>query len=168
MKNLIVYRIITYILLFIAAFMSVGVFSSLLAALANPVALLPIFLLACVIIYTYCSWRLLVRGIDKGIPLKPVVRDLIRINGIISLVLGAIILIQMLMVLVKPALLQDIMKQAKDAQPPGSDWNDTMLLSWTRFMVKFLLVYGAMLVVHPLLTLRLVKRFRDLFQEPAN
>ena len=98
MKNLGIYRVMTYLLLFVAAFMSVGVFTSLLAALANPVGLLQVFVLACVIIYTYCSWRFLVRGIDKGIPSKPVMRDLIKVNAYVSVAVGALLFIVMVCV----------------------------------------------------------------------
>jgi hypothetical protein len=165
MKNLVIYRVITYILLFVAAFFSVGVFSSLLAALANPVALLPVFLLACVIIYTYCSWRFLVRGIDKQIPLKPVLRDLIKVNGYITIALAALCLLQMIIVLTQPASINMIIEQARAAQPAGKEMTDEMLLTWTNYILRFLVAYSALLVIHTIITFRLLKRFSGVFTE---
>jgi len=168
MKNLVIYRVISYILLFIAAFLSVGLFSTLLSALANPLALLPLFLVACVIIYTYCSWRFLVRGLDKGIVSRPVLRDLIKVNGYITLVLAAICLFQIIMVLLEPAMIPTIIEQAKAAQPPGNPMGEEMLAKAVQFTLRFLLAYSALLAIHTVLTLRLVKQNPQVFEEPAN
>ena len=168
MKNLGIYRVMTYLLLFVAAFMSVGVFTSLLAALANPVGLLQVFVLACVIIYTYCSWRFLVRGIDKGIPSKPVMRDLIKVNAYVSVAVGALLFILMAYVIALPEQFQNVLEQARAAQPPGTHWTNAEILSGVRFAVGFLIVYGALLLIHPFMTFRLLKRFPQLFQEPTN
>ena len=168
MKNLGIYRVITYLLLFVAAFMSVGVFTSLLAALANPVGLLQVFVLACVIIYTYCSWRFLVRGVDKGIPSKPFMRDLIKVNAYVSVAVGALLFIVMACVIALPELFQNVLEQTRAAQPSGTDWSNDEILKGARFAVGFLLIYGALLLIHPFMTFRLLKRYPQLFQEPTN
>lgn len=167
MKNLIIYRIITYILLFIAAFLSVGVFTSLLAALSNPVALLPLFLMACIIIYSYSSWRFLVRGIDKNIPCKNTLRDLIKVNGYITLALASLCLFQMIVVLTQPGMISSILDQVKAAQPAGQQMSEEVLLKWTHFTLRFLMAYGTLLIVHTILTFRLLKRFPDVFEPPV-
>jgi hypothetical protein len=168
MKNLTIYRVISYIILFIAAFLSVGVFTSLLAALANPVALLPIFLMACVIIYTYCSWRFLVRGIDKNIASKPVLRDLIKVNGYITLALAAFILFQTIVVLFQPQLVRDMTAQVKAAQPAGAEVSDETLAVWIHVLIRCLLGYCTLLLIHTVITFRLLKRFPQAFAEPSN
>jgi len=168
MKNLGIYRVMTYLLLFVAAFTSVGVFTSLPAALANPVGLLQLFVSACVIIYTYCSWRFLVRGIDKGIPSKPVMRDLIKVNAYVSVAVGALLFIVMACVIALPELFQNVLEQTRAAEPPGTDWTNADILNGARFAVGFLLVYGVLLLIHPFITFRLLKRFPQLFQEPTN
>ncbi|HTF27939.1 MAG TPA: hypothetical protein VK625_03795 [Flavitalea sp.] len=167
MKNLIIYRIITYILLFVAAFLSVGVFTSLLAALSNPVALLPLFLLACIIIYSYSSWRFLVRGIDKNIPCKITLRDLIKVNGYITLGLASLCLFQMIVVLTQPGMINSILEQVKAAQPAGQQMTEEVLLKWTHFTLRFLMAYSSLLIIHTILTFRLVKRYPEVFEPPA-
>jgi hypothetical protein len=166
MKNLIIYRIITYILLFIGAFLAFGVLTSLPGALANPVALLPLFLIACVIIYTYCSWRFLIKGIDRNLPCKPSLRDLIKVNGYISVVLGSLFLFQMIVVMTQPTLIDGVLEQVKTAQPEGTLMSDEALLKWVRVTLAFLLAYSALLIVHTFLTFRLVKEYREVFDEP--
>ncbi|RYF96383.1 MAG: hypothetical protein EOO00_02845 [Chitinophagaceae bacterium] len=168
MKKLVVYRIITYILLFIAAFLSVGVFSSILAALANPAALLPLFLMACIIIYTYCSWRMLVRGIDKNIPCAKTLRELIRVNGYVTLGLSALCLVSMIVISTQPGSLETILEQVRAAQPPGMKMTEQELISRTQFTMRFLMAYTALLVIHVILTFRIVKRNPQIFEEPVN
>ena len=167
MKNLGIYRVMTYLLLFVAAFMSVSVFNSLLAALANPVGLLQLFVPACIIIYTYCSWRFLVRGIDKGIPSKPVMRDLIKVNAYVSVAIGALLFISMALAIALPEPFKLLLDQIIAAQPPGTDGNNKKILNGARFGVGFLIVYGVLLLIHPFITFRLLKRFPQLFQEPT-
>ncbi|RYG00488.1 MAG: hypothetical protein EOO02_14780, partial [Chitinophagaceae bacterium] len=159
MKNLGIYRVITYLLLFVAAFMSVGVFTTLLAALANPVGLLQVFVLICVIIYTYCSWRFLVRGVDKGIPSKPFMKDLIKVNAYVSVAVGALLFIVMSFVLASPELFKNVLEQTRAAQPPGTDWTNTDILNGAKFAVGFLFIYGILLLIHPFMTFRLLKQY---------
>lgn len=168
MKNLTIYRVISYIILFFAAFLSVGVFTSLLAALANPAALLPIFLMSCIIIYTYSSWRFLVRGIDKGIVSKPILRDLIKVNGYITMALAAFMLIQSVVVLFQPQLISDLLAQVKAAQPANSPVSDETLAGWVNVLLRFLIAYCLLLILHTIITFRLLKRYPDVFAEPSN
>jgi len=167
MKNLIIYRIITYILLFVAAFLSVGVFTSLLAALSNPVALLPLFLMACIIIYSYSSWRFLVRGIDKNIPCKITLRDLIKVNGYVALGLASLCLFQMIVVLMQPGMINGILEQVKAAQPAGQQMSEEVLLKLTHFVLRFIMAYSSLLIIHTILTFRLLKRYREVFEPSA-
>ncbi|MET0298710.1 MAG: hypothetical protein ABW036_03080 [Flavitalea sp.] len=168
MKNLVIYRILAYLLLFVAAFLSAGIFLSIPAALMAPATLLPLFLMSCIVIYTYCSWRFLVRGIDKNMVLKPSLRDLIRINGYITLVLAGLMLFQMIVMLTQPGLINEILDQLRAAQPEGAEITDEMLIKWTHFILRFLTAYSALLVVHTLLTLRMIKQYAYVFDEPAD
>ncbi len=168
MKNLVPYRIISYILLFIAAFLSMAVFTSMIGALANPVALLPLFLVACIIIYTYCSWRFLVRGIDRDMPCSNTLRDLIRINGYITLVLAGMGLFQMIVIMANPEMIELVIEQARAAQPAGREMSEDMLRQMTKYTLAFLLGYTLLLVLHSIISLRLLKQYQYLFEPPAD
>jgi hypothetical protein len=168
MKNLLLYRIITYILLVIAAFMGLVLFSAILQALANPVALLPLFLLACIVIYTYCSWRFLRKGIDKKMVCKSSLRDLIRVNGYITIALASLSLFQIIILLTQPGLVNETMEQAIASQPGNSETTAEMVRKWTPFMLRFMLAYSSLLVVHTILSFRLLKIYNGVFGDPAN
>jgi hypothetical protein len=167
MNNLVGYRIVTYVLLFVAAFLSMGLLTNMLAALANPVALLPLFLVACVIIYTYCSWRFLVRGIDRGITLKTSLRDLIKVNAYITMALSAIVLFQMIILLSNPEMIGPVLEQAKAAQPAGSEMSDEMLHKMIRATMMILLGYAVLLLIHSFITMRLIRRYAQVFEDTS-
>src|SRR3954470_1418467 len=82
---LIVYRLLTFILLPIAAILGFLDISLLLLALANPAALLPVFAIACIVIYVFTSFFFLIKGILGGMQCKPSLRDWIRVNAFVSI-----------------------------------------------------------------------------------
>ncbi len=168
MKNLTGYRIVTYVLLFIAAFLSMGLLTNFIGALANPVALLPLFLVACVVIYTYCSWRFLVRGIDRGMTLKISLRDLIKVNGYITMALSGFMVFQMIILLSNPELIGPIMEQARAAQPSGSEITDASLHKMLQGTMMFLLGYASLLLIHAFVTIRLLKRYAGVFEDTSH
>ncbi len=167
MNNLTGYRIVTYVLLFVAALLSMGLLTNIVAALANPAALLPLFLVACVVIYTYCSWRFLVRGIDRGIVLKTSLRDLIKVNAYITMALSAIVLFQMIILLSNPQLVAPVMEQARAAQPAGSEISDEMLRKMIKATMMILLGYAVLLIIHSFITMRLIKRYAQVFEDKS-
>jgi hypothetical protein len=86
MKGIIAfYRIISFILLPVAGILGFFGLFALMAAVANPSFLLGVFMLACIVIYTFCSFSFLSKGILGNRPCKPSLRDWIRVNAFVSL-----------------------------------------------------------------------------------
>lgn len=167
MKKLIFYRILTYLLLAIAGIIAFFVFGGLLAALANPVMLIFVFLMVCVVIYSYCSFRFLSRGIDAHMYCKPSLRDLIRVNGIGTLALGGMIFINALVLKMKPEMLNMVIEQAVSMQKEEIEGMEEMMYSAMKSMLNFLLAYGLILLIHVSMTFRLLKQHADAFDTPA-
>ncbi|MBZ5857374.1 hypothetical protein [Flavihumibacter profundi] len=168
MKNLGFYRILTYILFVIGGFMSLMLLTMVLAALANPILLLPVFMVACVVIYTYSSWRFLTRGIDAHMYCKPSLRDLVKVNGYGTLAFAALTGIQSLSLIMKPAMLSEVMEQAMSMQKTSVEGMETMMMNFMQFLLRFLLVYSIMLLVHVYMSFRLIRQHADAFQIPAD
>jgi hypothetical protein len=166
MKNLLFYRILTYILLATSGFLTFIVIGSLLAALANPMMLLPVFLLACAIIYSYCSFRFLSRGIDAHMYCRTSLRDLIRVNAIGAMVLGVMMAFNGIALKMNPALLDQALEQAMEMQHTQMEGMEEMMQATTRFVVNFILIYGIALVIHIPLTYRLLRQHADAFDTP--
>jgi hypothetical protein len=92
MKQLTIFRVLTFILLPIAAVFGFMDLLFLLSALANPALFLIVFILGAFVIYTFVSLQFLTRGIDSGRQCKPGLRDWIRVNAFVSLFMGVMFL----------------------------------------------------------------------------
>lgn len=168
MQNLTIYRVFTYLLFAVGGFMALMLLTMLMAALANPVLLLPVFLVACVVLYTYSSWRFLTRGIDAHMYCKPSLRDLIKVNGYGTMAFAVMTLIQCLTLVLNPAMLNDILEQAMSMQKASMEGMEAMMIKFMNFLLRFLLVYCSILLVHVFLTFKLVRQHADAFQPPPN
>ena len=64
MKNLTLYRILTWFLLIIAGFLAFALLSLLVAALGNPLMLMPLLLFAALVVYSVSSWNFLRKALN--------------------------------------------------------------------------------------------------------
>lgn len=165
MKSPIYYRILTYPLLLVAGFLAFGVIVVLPTALANPVLLLSVFLVACIVIYTYTSWRFLIKGIDQQMPLKHSLRDLIKVNSYCSIVFAALCLIQAGTLTSNPELIRQAAKQAMSAPGAADATSEEAVAKAFKGLLIFLAIYSVLLLVHVIMTLRLLKPYRYLFEQ---
>ena len=81
------YAILTYILIPFALFFGVIDFVLLLSALANPSALIFVFIVACLVIYTFVSLKFLRTGLQKEQIMAKSLKDWIKVNAYVSLFL---------------------------------------------------------------------------------
>lgn len=168
MKNLGFYRILTYLLFAVGGFMALMLLTMIMAALANPILLLPVFMVACVVLYTYSSWRFLTRGIDAHMYCKPALRDLIKVNGFGTIAFAGLVGVQCLSLIMNPATLNEITEQAMSMQKTSVEGMEGMMLKFMHFLLRFLLVYSILLLVHIYISFRLVKEHADAFQIPPD
>lgn len=168
MKNLGFYRLLTYILFAIGGFMTLMVLTMILAALANPILLFPVFVVACVVIYTYSSWRFLTKGIDGHMYCKPSLRDLIRVNGYGTIAFATLVGIQSLSLIMNPSMLNDIMEQAMSMQKTAAEGMEEMMTKIMHYLMRFLLAYSILLLIHVIISFRLIRQHADAFQIPTD
>lgn len=165
MKSLLLYRILSYALLLVAAFLCLMLLAVLPTALANPVLLLFVFLIACVIIYSYTSFRFLQRGIDGRQRCKTQLRDLMKVNSYFSVGIAVLFIMQSITLLGNPQLADDAATQALDNMPPEANFGKEDILKTLRFIERFFLIYGIVLLTHIFFTYRYLKMFREVFEE---
>ena len=151
----------------IAGFFALMLLSILPAALANPILLLPVFLLACMSLYSYTSSRFLHRGIYGGQPCKPQLRDLIRVNSFFSMGMAVFFLMQSIMLLTNPKMVDEVVTQALDTMPAEAQMSREGVVGILRFIEGFFLFYSIALLTHIIITYRLLKQYRQVF-EPGN
>lgn len=165
MKSLVFYRIITYPLLLVAGFLAFGVIATLPTAIANPPLLLIPFLISCVIIYTYTSWRFLNKGIDQQMPLKHSLRDLIRVNSFCTIAVAVYCLVRSAGLLSDPGFLKETAREALSAPGAPGTTSEEFLTRVVMGTLIFLSIYSVLLLVHVFMTLRLLKPYRYLFDQ---
>ena len=169
MKQLTVFRILTFILLPISSLFGVMDLMMLPSALANPAVLLIVFVLAALVIYTFTSLRFLTKGIDIGRPCKPFLRDWIRVNAFASSFLGIMFLMNALSIFfASEQQLREILGQFLETQanvPPML--NLELFLKIMKLAAWFMLFISITLLVHIFLNFRLLKKYRHLFEEPV-
>lgn len=169
MKQLTLFRILTFILIPLAALFGVIDFMMVATALANPAMLLPVFVLASFVIYTFTSLQFLTKGIDIGKPCKPSLRDWIRVNAFVSAFMGIMLLLNTLTIFfMNDSMLRQALSQILEKQvnvPPML--NIELFVKMMKLAAWFMLFISILLLGHIFLNFRLMKLYKHLFQEPV-
>ena len=168
--QLVIFRIIGFLLLPIAALFSVLAIVSLFAGLANPKALLSAFLFGSFVIYVFSSLRFLSGSIDTGRPAKPSLRDWIRVNAFVSIAMCVMFLIDISnLFLASDESLKEIGRQYLATVPNVPPMlNVALIVKVLKLTAWFMGGLSILLLVHIFLNFRLLKRYRHLFQSPAD
>lgn len=167
MKGLILYRILTFILVPVAAFLSLFALMALFLALANPALLLGAFMLFCMIIYVFCSLKFLNKGINGKQACKPSLRDWIRVNAFVTIAFAILSLFQSTALLSDAHLLNETMKAmpTQSNLPPGI--SASALRSIIIGTLYFMVILSSLLIIHIFMSFRLMKEYKFLFDENA-
>lgn len=166
MNLLTVYRVLSFLLLPVAALFAMLLLPGIVIGLANPAFLLSAFLLASVVIYTYCTFRFLIRGIDGKKKCKPVLKDWIRINSFIS-ILFAIETIAPISLVINPQRFHDVLVQVYAQYPKQLQdmWSITQLQKVMEGLLIFFFIYGIVLLIHIFISRFYIRKYAYLFEE---
>ncbi len=160
-----VYKTLTYILSVPTALIGLLSIFGILIALMNPIMLLPIFLLICVVVYVVVSYIFLSKIIVAQQTRKKIIKDLLKINGVIAFFFGAMNLVNFVSMLLHPSLIEksiaDVFSQSASAFPPGYSKEMFIKLAWT--VTGLISIYSALLVAHIVLSFRLIKQYAGSF-----
>lgn len=167
MKQLTIFRLLTYILVPFASFFGVMDLIMLLSALGNPSILFGVFLLAAFCIYVFASMIFLIRHIDRNQHAKTSLKDWIKVNSYASLFLGFQFLITAVGIFyMGEHELRNIVDKFLESQPNmPSNLNITLFVKMMRGAAYFLFFFAFILLVHITLGFRLLKQYAYLFEE---
>ena len=121
---------------------------------------------AAFVIYTFTSLSFLVKGIDTGRPLKPGLRDWIRVNAYVSTFMGVTFLMNALSIFfTNDVTLRQYLSHFLETQPnvPTILTLD-LFLTIMKGMAWFMLILSLALLTHIQLNFRLLKKYRFLFE----
>jgi|GEM_PF-217292 len=157
------YRILSFILLPIAALMGIVTLIALLAALVNPPLLLGVFLLSSVVIYVISSFIFLQKGIDNKQMCRHSLRDWIRVNAFVTIVFCALAFLNTATLLTNPKLFMEAVTQGLARQNQAL-LPEATLIKVMKGVLYFLLAFAGILLVHIVLTFRILKTYRHMFK----
>lgn len=165
MNQIKVFRILTYVLAVPTAFLAFFTFFGLFVAIANPQMLIPIFILACVVVYIITSIVFLEKTVIKKKPTKKHIKDLLKINGIIAVLFSVMCLIDFVSMLMQPANVATGISKAfaenPNLMPPQITKEIMVKMIWVMF--SFISVYSILLLIHYVIGLKLRKQYDSLF-----
>jgi len=167
MKGIIIfYRLITYILLPVAALLSFFGLFALIAAISNPALLLGVFMIAGIVIYTFTGFSFLSKGILEGKKCKPSLRDWIRVNAFVTIAFAFLSLSNAFMYFNDPNLFKDAMDNAAVVMHQFQGYKNISpeyMLQMMKATLYFMMVYSILLLIHIFITFRLLKQYAALF-----
>jgi hypothetical protein len=165
-QNLKLYTVLTYILIPIALFFGFLDVLILFSSLANPSALIMVFIIACLVIYTFSSYKFLKMGLEREIVQTLKLKDWIKVNAYVSFFLCSLFFVNSISVLVSTnAVLLKFIDEFLQQQPNmPKEITNALVLSILKGVSVLLLVTGIVGIVHIRSTLRLVKQNAHLFE----
>ncbi len=160
------YIVLSYILLPIALFFGFMDSLLLLSALANPSALILVFAMACIVIYSIASFKFLKLGIEREQTQTTKLKDWIKVNAYVSLMMFSLIFINAVSILISNdatliSFIDEILAQQSGLPP---EFNSQFVLKIMRTAAYFLFVIGAVGILHIRMTLKLVKEYDYLLE----
>jgi hypothetical protein len=137
-----------------------------ISALANPSALILVFAMACIVIYSFSSFKFLKLGIEREQILTTKLKDWIKVNAYVSLLMFCLIFLNAVFILLSNdailiSYLDDVLAQQYDKPP---ELNSLLLLKMLRIAAYFFFVIGAVGILHIRMTLKLVRDNDHLFE----
>lgn len=162
------YKVLSYIIMFIALLLSFMVISGLLIALANPVLLLNVFILAAVVIYSFTSFSFLQKGLIRKQKLKSKLKDWIKVNAYVSVTFVTLIFFQTIGMVMNPAVLKAVIDQFQSLQAAQTSLPSGQIVQLLQIVMYAMMIYALMLGTHIALTFRLIKQHGDLFDDSIN
>ncbi|MEP6467897.1 MAG: hypothetical protein ABJB05_16420 [Parafilimonas sp.] len=162
--KLTIYRIFSFLLLPVAIIFTIFFLVFIRAAFANPAMLFPLFLVACISIYSFASLNFLIRGIDGKKFLGRSSKEWLKVNAIVSGIFSILMISQCIVLIMHPEMLQDLATQAK--QNAGTDLkvSNAAIENYLRITSYFFLVYAIVLFTHIILSFQYTKMYNYLFQ----
>ncbi|MEO8711514.1 MAG: hypothetical protein ABI405_05290 [Parafilimonas sp.] len=162
--KLTIYRILSFLLLPVAIIFSISFLLFIRAAFSNPAMLFPLFLIACIAIYSFASLNFLIRGIDGKKHLGRSSKEWLKVNAVVSTIFALLMISQCIVFLMHPEMLQDLVAQAKQNAGADLKMSNTAMENYLRVTSYFFLVYAVVLFVHIIISFQYIKLYNYLFQ----
>jgi hypothetical protein len=150
----IVYRILSLIINFVALMLTISLLGSIPMLISSAQTMLSGFLMLAVILYSWFSFKFRREVLQQQKIVAHSLRDMVRVNGIVTLIFSIISIIGITPLLLNPQPFVDAVKNFKVEMPVKT--------AVTFFYI--MLAYATILLIHILWTFALLKKNREFFQ----
>ncbi len=169
MAGLKFYRILTFILLPFAGYLTLNIVSSLIMSIGNVALLLANFILACLPIYIFTSSYFLFNGIFKAKSCKYVLKDWIKVNAFVSILFAVFMILGSLAILIAlsdKTIAAQILGQFDTKNFPGIDKiSKDQFFQLLKIFLGVMLPFSILLLVHIVFTFKAIKLYGHVFDE---
>lgn len=164
MKNLLFYRIATFILLPIAALLGSFVIQAFFSGFGNPTIMFGVFVNGSLVIYIFSSYAFLRKCVERKELLKPFMKDLIKVNAYITIPYAALICFVSFLVILVPEIIQIVAEQMPtSAGIPSVD--PVVFRKETLIRMYFAFPLSIIVLFHIFSTFRLLRQYASLFSD---
>lgn len=162
----IIYRIAGFLLSFIGYMALISSFGMIFGAEVSGLTLGLLFVSACIVIYSTLSRFFFHSAIVNNRPMKYSIKDWIKINAYITIVVLIIAVLGGVALLTIPSILDQVMATMQTAatQAGGAAGNVSQSRNFYRTFEVFNIIISVSGLVHCIWTLRLVKKYKAYFQ----
>lgn len=162
MKGQVLYRIISTIVNIVAMFMVAVLVFLVPAAFASAGALLPVFLLASIVLYSRFSNRFFIKVIFFKGTFSRRLKDWLQVNAIVAAIVSVLWIFQSVATLMNPRL---ILEQMQDMQKQYGQ-EVTITLKHVQAALGIVISIFAVLLTHVIWTFMLVRMNKHRMEDP--
>ncbi|MEP7318887.1 MAG: hypothetical protein ABI921_09090 [Panacibacter sp.] len=153
---MVIYRILSFIINFFCALLAVFTIFGFVAVLANPAALLQVFLFASVVLYGWFANRFYNNVVLRNLKMTKKQKDWLQVNAIVAFIFSILGIANGVYVIYNPHLLDDQLQQMPEAIPDPQG----LLIK----VAVILIIFCSLLFVHVVWTYLLVRKHKENFE----
>lgn len=166
MKQVQIFKVLTYLLIPIALLFGFMALLVLPTALANPALLLVVFIFSCIAIYTFSSLHFVRTAINKAKNCNPSLKDWIKINGYISVGTAFMFLLNSIGILMlRPIEFNDFVTKAMETQASlPKSITPGFIGQMLKYTAVFMLITSTLILIQTRIQFVLLKAYSYVFE----
>ncbi len=168
MKQLTIFRILSFLLVPIAILFAImDIFLFIMAISASPALLFFVFVMACFVIYVFVSLKFLMSNIDHQKTSSSSLKDWIKVNAYASLFISVLFLMNSSAAFfINDINLRQIISEMMEQQPEISGkFSLDIFIKMFRVVSSIMFCISAITIAHILIQFKLLKRYDYLFNK---
>ena len=159
----IIYRILSIIINVFSALVLLMLLIMLPLSIGAPALLLPVFMLACVVLYSWFSTRFRQQVLRRQLQVNKSLKDWVKVNGYVALFFSFLNISSALAVIRNPNMILDSYKEMM--KQFGSKMQQEISVSTITTASYIMLVWILALAIHILWTFALIKKNESFFEK---